>query len=238
MDVSELERTLREARDRRGYLLPHHGLMAVALPGMLEDYDRLYASVATTARRLDEHAREFVWLTVLAARDEALGTHHLARFRDAGGTVGQIGDALAVAAIARGAGACEFAERCWSPHVPELGPRQRLAEAFRGASRETSPSLLPLAAAAALACLGSWRAFRWQLADAYADGVDESELAEALSLMLLPGSVPNFARAAAEWRDLVRAGEVDASPAFRAWAALEGQGGYDEAAGVRGPSED
>jgi alkylhydroperoxidase/carboxymuconolactone decarboxylase family protein YurZ len=232
MDVKELEQLLRETGRRRGYLLPHHGLMAVALPGMLEDYDRLYASVATTARELDEHAREFVWLAVLAARDEALGTHHVARFRAAGGTAGQVGDALAIAAIARGAGAYAFAERHWAAHLPDLDAPQRFAEVLRGAARATPASLGAMAASAALACVGAWSAFRWQLAEAYALGVDERQLAEALSLMLLPGSVPNFARAAAEWRDLIRAGQIEASAAFSAWAALEGQGGYDEAAGV------
>ena len=68
--------------------------------------------------------------------------------------------------------------------------------------------------------------------------VDEFQLAEALSLMMLPGSVPNFARAADTWLNLIRAGAVEASNEFRAWAGLGGQGGYDEAAGVMSYSED
>ena len=67
MDVQELERHLDDVRRKRGYLLPHHGLMATALPGMLEDYDRLYTSLALTPRHLDRLEHEAVWLVVLIA---------------------------------------------------------------------------------------------------------------------------------------------------------------------------
>ena len=63
-------------------------------------------------------------------------------------------------------------------------------------------------------------------------GIDERELAEALSLMMFPGSVPYFVEAAGIWRELILAGDVEASPAFRAWAEVSGQGGYDEAVGI------
>ena len=44
MSPEQLEEHLEEIRRKRGYLLPHHGLMATALPGMLEDYDRTFAT--------------------------------------------------------------------------------------------------------------------------------------------------------------------------------------------------
>ena len=37
-----------------------------------------------------------------------------------------------------------------------------------------------------------------------------------------------------KWREVIAAGEVEASTLFTAWAQLSGQGGYDEAAGVTG----
>jgi hypothetical protein len=70
------------------------------------------------------------------------------------------------------------------------------------------------------------------LRGAYAAGADEGAIAEGLSLAMFPGGVPNFVDACDHWRDLILAGEVDASPPFRAWAEMTGQGGFDEAAGI------
>ncbi len=60
------------------------------------------------------------------------------------------------------------------------------------------------------------------------------ELAEAFSIAMFPGSVPNYVEAARVWRELIAADSVPASDVFRKWAALSGQGGYDEASGVTG----
>ncbi|MEM1412800.1 MAG: hypothetical protein AAGH19_10630, partial [Pseudomonadota bacterium] len=101
---------------------------------------------------------------------------------------------------------------------------------------------MPLATAylcviAAHACAGAWPLFRWQLSAAIADQVDEGTIVEALLFMAFLGSVPNFARACGAWQAMILAGEVSASEAFRTWAELSGQGGYDEATGVsRKPS--
>ena len=94
--------------------------------------------------------------------------------------------------------------------------------------------LAHLAVAAVHTCKAAWEALEWQIIAAYADGVPEAELAEALSLTMFPGSVPYFVEAARVWRELIVAGKVQASADFRAWAALAGQGGYDEASGTVG----
>jgi hypothetical protein len=60
------------------------------------------------------------------------------------------------------------------------------------------------------------------------------ELAEALSLVMFPGSVPRFVEAAGVWLELIRAGRISPSSAFAAWARLEGQGGFDEASARQG----
>ena len=59
------------------------------------------------------------------------------------------------------------------------------------------------------------------------------ELAEPLSLALLPGSVPYYMHSAKVWRQLIVEGAVPASDLFRQWAEISGQGGYGEAAAVR-----
>ena len=73
----DLKRRLAEAQKKRGYLLPHHGLLALASPELLAAYDRAYTVLALEPRVLSVHDREFVWLAILIATDEALATHHI-----------------------------------------------------------------------------------------------------------------------------------------------------------------
>ena len=92
--------------------------------------------------------------------------------------------------------------------------------------------LVHLAQCAVHVCRARWRLLEWQLTAAYADAVPEDEVAEALSLAMFPGSVPRFVRACSVWRRLIADGTLPASPRYRAWARLTGQGGFDEASGV------
>jgi len=62
-------------------------------------------------------------------------------------------------------------------------------------------------------------------------------LAESLAIAMFPGSVPNYVEAAGVWRELIVAGDIDASEAFRTWAEMSGQGGYDEASGISGTAK-
>ena len=234
MQQDELEQFLQQVREKRGYLLPHHGLMAVSMPRMLEAYDALYTTLALTPRQLSRHDHEFVWMGVLIVMDEVLGTHHLKRFRDAAGTDDELAAALAITALAKGCDAYNFVDDHWLPHLPGFAPRERYLNTFRLLAGSTPLPLAHLTACAVHTCTGNWAALRWQIVAAYADGIDELELAEALSLAMFPGSVPNYVEAAGVWRELIASGEVQASELFTSWARLSGQGGYDEASGVAG----
>ena len=68
MQDTELEAFLKAIRSKRGYLLPHHGLMAISMPQLLNAYDELYTTIALTERQLSRHDHEFVWMGVLIAR--------------------------------------------------------------------------------------------------------------------------------------------------------------------------
>ena len=50
---------------------------------------------------------------------------------------------------------------------------------------------------------------------------------------MFPGSVPYYVRAAEVWRQLIIDDGVPASDLFKQWAKISGQGGYDEASGVK-----
>ena len=215
---------LEAVRARRGWLLPHHGLMAIAAPSVLAGYEAAYQAIALEDRVLTRHDREFVWLAVLAATDEGLATHHVAKFREAGGSDAGIGQAFAACAWALGGRAHAFAFREWAEVVAPWSPR----EAYVAGVRALAPlRLVHLAQAAVQACAGQWALLEWQIVAAYEDGVPEAELAEALTLMMFPGSVPRFVEACGVWLRLVREGAVAASAPYRAWAAVTGQEGFD-----------
>jgi len=227
----DLARRLAAVRAKRGYLLPHHGLLAVAAPKLLEAYDAAYTALALDDRTLSHHDREYVWFAILIATDEALATHHIPKFLKAGGTQDEIAQVMAVSAFGLGVRAYRFVAENWMAHLPGLDPRGRYTE---GAVRTAGGGdmRLPLLALAAIhACRADWTALAWAIEDAYAAQVPEDELAEALTLVMFPGSVPYFVEACAVWRRLVVTGRVDAGPRYRTWAALSGQGGWDEASG-------
>jgi alkylhydroperoxidase/carboxymuconolactone decarboxylase family protein YurZ len=226
----DIEARLQAVKAKRGFLLPHHGLLAITSPRMLEAYDHAYTELALAQRVLSLHDREFVWLAILIATDEALATHHIAKFRAAGGTNEEVEAVLRLTAFAMGARAYGFVGQHWLPHLPGLDLEGAYARALPQPGR-----LSIMAAASVHACLADWRALRFAIRLAYAHAVPELELSEALSLMMFPGSVPRFVEAARVWLELIRAGEVSPGPDFAAWARLQGQGGWDEVKGAATP---
>jgi alkylhydroperoxidase/carboxymuconolactone decarboxylase family protein YurZ len=225
-DDAEIAARLQAVRAKRGYLLPHHGLLAITSPAMLAAYDAAYTELAIAPRVLSAHDREFVWLAILIATDEALATHHVAKFLAAGGTNDAVGSALRLTAWALGARAYAFVHDHWRAHLPGFDVNAAYAADLVAMA---PPRLGVLAAAAVHACHADWKLLERAIVLAYGHNVPEMELAEALSLVMFPGSVPRFVEAAGVWLALIRAGRVVPSPVFAAWARLEGQGGFDEA---------
>ena len=227
--LAELEARLREVRAKRGYLLPHHGLMALAFPKLLAGYDAAYTALALDDRVLSRHDRVFVWRGVVAATDERVATLHIAQFRAAGGTDATIGAAFAAAALAIGAEAFDFAARDWSKQLAPYDPKESYVATLRRVAPDAPIRLVHLTGLAVQVCRARWRPFAWHLEAAYADAVQEDEMAEAISLAMFPGSVPYFVEACAEWRRLILEGTLPASDRYQAWARMTGQGGHDEA---------
>jgi alkylhydroperoxidase/carboxymuconolactone decarboxylase family protein YurZ len=224
---------LAAVKAKRGFLLPHHGLLAAISEDMLARYDALYTGLALDMKVLDVHAREFVWLCVLIATDEALASHHIAKFRDGGGTAAEIAAAIRLTAWAVGARSYSFVEDHWMRHLPDVP----IGDCY-AADLKTNAGAMPLrlaipAVASVHAARGDLGLLARAIVLAYEAGVPEPELAEALTIMMFPGSVPRFVEAARIWFGLIRDGKVQPSPDFAAWARLEGQGGFDEASAAR-----
>ncbi len=218
-------------KEKRGYLLPHHGLLAVGEPRLLAAYDRFYTTLTLQQRALDERAKEFVWLTILVTTEEAIATHHIRRMRDAGGTDTEIELAMRLSAFAKGANDFLFVDKHWSRHLPDYDATRAYRDgvsALVGTSG-VAPGWIEMALAAAHTCQRRWHWLDEHIAGAYGQGVPERALLEALTLTMFPGGMPNFVEAAARWRQLILDGRVTPSPSFDAWARAPGQGGYDEA---------
>ncbi len=214
---------------KRGYLLPHHGLLAAMSETMLAHYDALYTALALEQKVLDERAREFVWLCVLIATDEAIASHHIAKFRQGGGTADEIAIAIRLTAWAVGAPAYTFIAEHWAQHLPDVPIADRYRADLTTNAGSFALRIAVPAVAAVHAARGDYALLARAITFAYAIDVPEVELAEALTIMMFPGSVPRFVEAAGVWLELIRAGTVQPSPAFAAWARLQGQGGFDEA---------
>lgn len=229
---NDLAQHLEAIREKRGYLLPHHGLMAVSMPQILAAYDALYTELTLTDRILNKHEHEFVWMAILIACKEALGTHHVRRYFDAGGTNAELEVLSALVAYVAGGSSHRFMAEHWQPHLPNFEPRERYLSSFAKLTADVPQGLAHISSAAICTCQGDWERLRWHIVAAYHSEAAEHGLAEALSLTMFPGGVPNFVDATGVWREVVAAGEVDASPDYRLWAEMTGQGGYDEAAGV------
>jgi alkylhydroperoxidase/carboxymuconolactone decarboxylase family protein YurZ len=231
--AAEVERRLAEVRAKRGFLLPHHGLLAIAAPRLLAGYDAAYTALTLEPRVMAERDKEFVWLAVLVACDEAIATHHIRKFRDAGGTDAEVELAVRLAAFAEGAGRYEFAAEKWHRHLPAYDRERAYRTALSAliAGSRVAPGLVEVALAAVQTTRRAWWELALHIRGAYAAGVPEMELAEGISYAMFPGSIPNFVDACGVWQRMIAAGEVaPTSEAFRIWgAAAAEQGGFDAA---------
>ena len=73
--ASEVEQVLRSLHEKRGYLLPHHGLLAISSPKLLDAYDATYTHMTLTDRVLSLYEKEVIWLIILVSTSEAIATH-------------------------------------------------------------------------------------------------------------------------------------------------------------------
>lgn len=217
-------------RGERGFLLPHHPAMAIAAPDLHEAYVRMYRALTVDLRHLDAFEREVVWLAILIAAEEAIGTHHVELFFRHGGREDQARALTGLVGFALGAEAHRFMDEKWAAHFPSLAGTAAYRQGFDAlaAAAPLPIGLCHLAAAAAQAV----RRRDWGLAAhveaAYGHGVAEDALVEALSLVIWPAGVNAFLEACGVWKGLMDAGRVVPSPRYRVWADTAAQGGHAE----------
>lgn len=223
---------------RRGFLLPHHGALAAGAPALHDAYLAMYEALTVTERELPPLDREAVWLCLLVAARESIGTHHLALFRDAGGSDAQAEALVTLAGAAETYDALRFAADHWPDHLPVLDPAAawgQVVAALRG----------PIPAALADLCLLTVQAARHkpgavaeQLRRLYATKVAEPAMVEALSYVIWPCGVNAFLESCDVWHGLMAAGEVTPSPLFAAWRDMPGLGAWAPGTAVGGFADD
>ncbi|GGG17867.1 hypothetical protein GCM10010964_02590 [Caldovatus sediminis] len=216
---------LEETRARRGYPLPHQGAMAAALPELQDAYAAMYRALTLGPRHLSPFEKEFVWLAILIGCEGHVGTHHVRLFRETGGTERRRRSRSGSPhwRPGREASPCSAATgRATSPGSPRRAPtspaRSGCLPAVTGRAR---PAVIGVHAA---------RAERWGLAveieAAYARGVAEPKMAEAMSLAMWPAGVNRFLEACEVWLGVMRSDRVHPSPSFRAWANMPDRDGF------------
>jgi alkylhydroperoxidase/carboxymuconolactone decarboxylase family protein YurZ len=231
IDATEALKRLEAVKAKRGYLLPHHGLMALTAPELLAAYDATYTALTLVPRVLSAHDREFVWLGVLTARREHIASQHLTKFLTAGGTQDEVELIVRLAALAEGAGATAFIAEHWQHHLPGYGRKNvymgalaQLIAGAKGRANDLRPGLIHQALAAVQGCLQRFTELEWHIAECYRLKVPEPELSEALSYVMFSGSVPFYIEACGVWQRMIKAGAVVASAPFKLWAEMD-QGG-------------
>lgn len=237
-EIAALRARILGIRQARGYLLPHHGAMAVAMPDLQDAYMAMYRSLTLSRRHLGDFEREVIWLAILIAAREEIGTHHVDLFLRAGGTAEQVHHLTRLCALALGADSYQFMDEAWSGIFPGLTGdatyRGDLADLARQGS--LAPELVHLALAALQAARGHEWGVRAHIAALYAvPRPPEDALAEALSLVIWPTGVNRFLEACGVWLAMMRDGSVDPSPRYRLWADTPEQSGHDAAGLVADP---
>jgi len=224
--AQEVEKRLRAVADKRGYLLPHHGLLAISDPELLAGYDACYSALTLGERRLAPKDKEFIWLCVLTTCDEALASQHLDKFRKAGGSDQEVEAAAHLAAMGEGAGAYAFMADHWQHHLPHYDRRRVYLDAVTALTQslDLSPHLTHMGLAAVHTCHLQFTELSWHIEICYELGVPEPDLAEALSYTMFTGSIPKYIEGVRIWRDMIREGKVKASEPFEVWAKMDTDG--------------
>jgi alkylhydroperoxidase/carboxymuconolactone decarboxylase family protein YurZ len=203
--------------------------MAAALPELQDAYPAMYQALTGLDRHLLLHEKECAWLAILIACQEHVGTHHISKFRESGGSDVQAQGIFQLASLALGAPTVyQFIDAHWAGHfgLDEVAPLYETALATMCEAHGLDARI------GLLVALGVHTAFshEWGIQTAiqlcYRRDVHEGKIAEAMSLALWPCGMNRFVTAAFIWRDLILSERVAASPAFREWAQTPDQDGY------------
>ncbi|MEO8753316.1 MAG: hypothetical protein ABI624_11635 [Casimicrobiaceae bacterium] len=217
-DIDAIRGRIASIRERRGYVLPSHAVLAAAAPALLEQYEAVYNSITFDFRALTPFEKNFVWLVVIGCAESPTGAHHLADFIKAGGTPAQVEAAAQLAMLAVGGRPLEVIAPGWQRVLPEYSGDDAYARAVAlvGGAAGLPAGAAEMALAAGHACRRDWKRVEFHIVRAKAAAVTDEALAEALTVCILPAGNPAFVQSCGVWRTLILEGKVPVSPGFRA----------------------
>lgn len=205
------ERLLASIRSERGYTLSFHEVLARIDPAYLAAYADFYRAITLTERHLSPAERECVWITLLVAAREEVGTIHVERAETAGVTRGRIDAFVTLAAVADAWEALEFVAEAWDRADAGAGSSayQALIEA---AAAGADPTTVDLALLAAQGARRRRQPFLIHLRRLIERGTPEGAILEALTYIQQPCGANSLLWATDLWLDALRSGEIPPSP--------------------------
>lgn len=231
--VDNLRKTREKLAAKRGFLLPHHGALAAGAPDLHAAYLRMYNAMKVTPRVLEAHQKECVWLGILIAVEEHVGTHHLELFRDAGGSDDEAEAIIALTGQVATLSAFRFAAQSFPDHLPALDPARAYDKVIAALKGPLSDGTTQLTLLAVQAAHGDRAGIAHHLRAAYASGIAEDAMVEALSYLIWPRGVNCFLEACEVWHELMVLGQVTPSDKFAVWRDMPGQGAFETGGGVK-----
>ncbi|MCC8967087.1 carboxymuconolactone decarboxylase family protein [Bradyrhizobium sp. Pear76] len=196
--------------------------MALLDPDALAIYDAFYSRLALTEGPFTEFEKEYIWLGIILTGREAIGTHHLHKFRAESKDPSAIASVFAMVAMVEGSEVFSFPSENWGGRDLGINAADAYLEALLNACRhaEVPERLVHLGAAAICVCRRRWPQLALHIQELYRLGTPENEILEALAFTMLPAGAPNFINACAVWKSLVESGRVPAGPTVKAWAMM------------------
>ena len=178
--------TLDAVGSKRGYLLPYHRMLADYSPELLAAYDAFYSKLTLQENVLPPREKEIVWIALLAAAREGVGSLHLKRGIAAGLSLAEMQAAVALSAASEAFTATAFAAKYWDEWTPPesmLAAYRAFVETARG---PIEPRVTELALIVCHASRKDEAPMRHHLQQFFALGGTVPQVAEGLSFMFLP----------------------------------------------------
>lgn len=213
---------LKELKDKRGYLHTHHEFFGYSDPPMLEKYDQLYEHLALKKNFLDNYTKEMLFLGILAVTlKEVGGPTHIRRAREAGISADEMAEVFFLAQIARGVDVLSFVGDKWGHLLADSNVWQEYAEFIKNLTTRIKipENIVELIFIASYAALGKKAALRFHLCRANKYGLQDEEIYEAMSYILIICGGPALIDAAEVLRDVLKKGQFKPQSIFKSWVS-------------------
>jgi alkylhydroperoxidase/carboxymuconolactone decarboxylase family protein YurZ len=200
-------RLLDEIRTERGYTLSFHEILARVDADYLAAYRDFYRAITLRERVLTPVQREIIWICLLVAVREEVGTIHVERARDAGIPESGIAACIRLAAVADAWESLQFAADHWSWLVEDTSTVGYL-ELVASTSQDLDPVAVELALLAAHAGRRRKQPFDLHLRRLLEQGVSEAAIVEAITYVQQPCGANTLLWATDAWLDAIAAGTL------------------------------